>query len=257
MTFFSLLTACRCLSIMPKPCAAGWRCSASLQSLPHDGRKKSREPRAPRLLAHLASSQPVSPFQGVSSCSRCSNHPCPPVLLATAETRAPCSPDCRVATAHRCSPNICSNSTCIRSQPGGSGEPSERQAFTQARIPCSTRSFCCPGTPICRSRRTHVIPRVEYGKEGHYVVICPKRGVLPFEQTQKRGLPGWLSRTRFALWGKEATSRPIWWRVKKGGLASASSYPATTVHSRDWAPWPELTLLCWNNRLSLCKLTLT
>jgi DNA-binding transcriptional MerR regulator len=27
----------------------------------------------------------------------------------------------------------------------------------------------------------HVIPRVEYVSEGHYVVICPKKGVLPFE----------------------------------------------------------------------------
>src|SRR5260370_6690889 len=28
---------------------------------------------------------------------------------------------------------------------------------------------------------TPVIPRVEYGEEGHYVVICPKGGLLPFE----------------------------------------------------------------------------
>jgi len=27
----------------------------------------------------------------------------------------------------------------------------------------------------------HVLPRVEYGSEGHYLVICPKQGRLPFE----------------------------------------------------------------------------
>lgn len=46
-----------------------------------------------------------------------------------------------------------------------------------------------PTSPAPRSRPTaktphklvHVIPRVEYGLDGRYVVICPTQGVLPFE----------------------------------------------------------------------------
>ena len=46
-----------------------------------------------------------------------------------------------------------------------------------------------PTSPASRARRAvklpskpvHVIPRVEYGEEGRYVVICPKQGLLPFE----------------------------------------------------------------------------
>src|SRR5438270_885357 len=29
------------------------------------------------------------------------------------------------------------------------------------------------------AKPVHVIPRVEYDQEGHYVVICPKKGLLP------------------------------------------------------------------------------
>jgi transposase-like protein len=36
----------------------------------------------------------------------------------------------------------------------------------------------------------HVIPRVEYGQDGHSVVICPKKGRLPFEPDT----PEWFAR---------------------------------------------------------------
>ncbi len=38
-------------------------------------------------------------------------------------------------------------------------------------------------------KSAHVIPRVEHSGEGHYVVICPQRGVLPFEPDS----PDWFA----------------------------------------------------------------
>lgn len=35
----------------------------------------------------------------------------------------------------------------------------------------------------------HIIPRVEYGSQGHYVVICPTHGLLPFEPDT----PAWFA----------------------------------------------------------------
>jgi hypothetical protein len=73
-----------------------------------------------------------------------------------------------------------------------------------------------PTPPAPRSRRAAktphkpvpVIPRVEYGEEGHYVVICPKQGVLPFEPET----PAWFA------WLAEQSSFRL---VGKGGSFSA------------------------------------
>ena len=58
------------------------------------------------------------------------------------------------------------------------------------------------------SKPVHVIPRVEYGDEGHYVVICPKYGLLPFEPDT----PVWFA------WLAEQSSFRF---VGKGGSFSA------------------------------------
>ena len=73
-----------------------------------------------------------------------------------------------------------------------------------------------PASPAPRSRpaarpprkAVHVIPRVEYGDEGHYVVICPKHGFLPFEPDT----PEWFA------WLAEQSSFRF---VGKGGSFSA------------------------------------
>jgi hypothetical protein len=63
----------------------------------------------------------------------------------------------------------------------------------------------------------HVIPRVEYGQEGHYVVICPKRGLLPFEADT----PEWFSwvaeQSSFRFVGRAGRfSAHHEWRVPRG-----------------------------------------
>lgn len=64
---------------------------------------------------------------------------------------------------------------------------------------------------------THVIPRVEYGQEGYYVVICPRKGLLSLEPDT----PEWFAWVReqeaFHFVGKEGHfTAHHWWRVPRG-----------------------------------------
>src|SRR5206468_1089088 len=52
-------------------------------------------------------------------------------------------------------------------------KPSRRSKRSPKLAPSATATT--PRKPV------HVIPRVEYGEQGHYVVICPKHGLLPLE----------------------------------------------------------------------------
>jgi hypothetical protein len=63
----------------------------------------------------------------------------------------------------------------------------------------------------------HVIPRVEYGEQGHYVVICPKHGVLPFEPDTEEWFAWLREHDSFRFVGKSGYfSAHHEWRVKKG-----------------------------------------
>jgi hypothetical protein len=64
---------------------------------------------------------------------------------------------------------------------------------------------------------THVIPRVAYGSEGRYVVICPKQGLLPLEPDTPEWF-AWLgqqSSFRFVGKGGHFTAHHEW-RVPRG-----------------------------------------
>lgn len=56
----------------------------------------------------------------------------------------------------------------------GVGSPSPAKASARSR-PSASSSTKRPRQPA------HVLPLIEYGTHGHYVVICPKRGLLPLE----------------------------------------------------------------------------
>jgi transposase-like protein len=103
-------------------------------------------------------------------------------------------------------------------QPPVSPAPSAQQNRTSR--PSST-----PASPAPRSRPTaktppkpaHVIPRVEYGKEGRYVVICPKRGVLPFEPETQEWFAWVAEQDSFRFVGKAGHfTAHHEWRVPKG-----------------------------------------
>jgi transposase-like protein len=86
-----------------------------------------------------------------------------------------------------------------------------------------------PAPPVPRSPRaasaaataprkpTHVIPRVEYVSEGRYVVICPKKGVLPFEPESEEWFAWVAEQESFRFVGKLGHfSAHHEWRIPKG-----------------------------------------
>ncbi len=64
----------------------------------------------------------------------------------------------------------------------GVGAPTPAKAAGRSR-PCASSATKRPRPPA------HVLPLVEYGTQGHYVVICPKHGLLPFEPDT----PAWFA----------------------------------------------------------------
>ena len=67
------------------------------------------------------------------------------------------------------------------------------------------------------SKPVHVIPRVEYGDEGHYVVICPTQGVLPFEPDTPEWFAWVAEQDSFRFVGKLGYfTAHHEWRVPKG-----------------------------------------
>jgi len=82
-----------------------------------------------------------------------------------------------------------------------------------------------PAPPASRARPAakpprkpaHVIPRVEYVSEGHYVVICPKQGLLPFEPDTPEWFAWVAKQSAFRFVGKGGSfSAHHEWRVPRG-----------------------------------------
>jgi hypothetical protein len=88
----------------------------------------------------------------------------------------------------------------------------------------------------------HVIPRVEYGDEGHYVVICPKHGLLPFEPDTPEWFAWVAEQSSFRFVGKLGHfSAHHEWRVKKGAWRAHRQIRNHGYHLR-LAPTQELTI---------------
>ncbi len=64
----------------------------------------------------------------------------------------------------------------------GGGQPTPAKAAARSR-PAASSATKRPRPPA------HVLPLVEYGTQGHYVVICPKHGLLPLEPDT----PAWFA----------------------------------------------------------------
>ncbi len=89
----------------------------------------------------------------------------------------------------------------------------------------------------------HVIPRVEYGSEGHYVVICPKGGLLPFEPETPEWFAWLAEQSSFRFVGRAGTfSAHHEWRVPKGAWRAHRHIRNQGYHLR-LAPTQELTLV--------------
>ena len=88
----------------------------------------------------------------------------------------------------------------------------------------------------------HVIPRVEYGDEGHYVVICPKGGWLPVEPESPEWFAWLAEQSSFRFVGKAGHfTAHHEWRVPTGAWR-AHRHLRNHSYTLRLAPSQELTI---------------
>jgi hypothetical protein len=110
-----------------------------------------------------------------------------------------------------------------------------------------------PSTPAPLASRAHpraktprkprpVIPRVEYGQGGRYVVTCPRQGVLPFEPDTPEWFAWVAEQDSFRFVGRAGHFSAVHeWRVPKGAWR-AHRHIRNHVYVLRLAPNHELTI---------------
>jgi hypothetical protein len=139
----------------------------------------------------------------------------------------------RLLTQHQQEPAI----PAAPAKPGRRSKPSPKLAPPAPRSRLAATAFAkTPRKPV------HVIPRVEYGKQGHYVVICPEHGVLPFEPDTPEWFAWLAEQSSFRFVGKLGHfSAHHEWCVKKGAWRAHRQFRNHGYHLR-LAPTQELTM---------------
>jgi hypothetical protein len=184
MTFVSLADACRHLSIDAKTLRR-WLADAhlSLQSHPRDGRKKGVSEEHLELLARLHQRRLASLPQALLALVKSDLPPLPAALLALPETL--CALQAQITSLQQ---QVTELTALFQQQfhpptrplaPATQQSPTKRPSRPASPAPRSRPA--ASATAQTPRKPAHVIPRVEYGKQGQYVVICPKKGRLPFE----------------------------------------------------------------------------
>lgn len=109
----------------------------------------------------------------------------------------------------------------------GQHTPAPERSVAPTTPKKTSRRAPTPASPASRTRPevrakaprqpVHVIARVEYGGDGHYVVICPKQGRLPFEPETAEWYVWLDTQSSFRFVGKKGHfTAHHWWRVPRG-----------------------------------------
>ena len=216
MTFISVAQATRRLGIDAKTLRR-WLAEAqlALQSHPHDGRKKGVSAEELHLLAqrHQRSLAPLPqepsapgadelPALGAARLSLPERLDALQTQIAALQQQV--TDLTRLLTQHRQEPAIPAAST---QQAKSASRPSK---------PASPASRSRPAAKPPR-KPVHVLPRVEYGPEGRYVVTCPKHGVLPLELDTPEWFAWLAQQSSFRFVGKVGRfTAHHEWRVPRG-----------------------------------------
>ena len=241
MIFVSVADACRHLGVDAKTLHR-WLADAelSLPCHPSDGRKKGMSQEHLQGLAHLhqrhlASSEEEGPAQ-----LPCQIPALPADLLSLPEQLAAMQAQLvtlqqqvtdltRLLQQHSPEPAI----PLAPTKPPSTVKPSPKPTRSAPR---SRPTATTPPKPV------HVIPRVEYGEEGHYVVICPKRGLLPFEPETPEWFAWVAKQDSFRFVGRAGHfTAHHEWRVPKGAWRAHRQIRNHSYTLR-LAPTQELTI---------------
>jgi hypothetical protein len=93
-------------------------------------------------------------------------------------------------SASAASPDVIGNAAASPHSTGVEGASDEECQYSWAPHPAE-------------SRHRPVLPLIEYGAAGSYVIICPTLGELVLQPDSGCGLPGWLLSLPSGLWGNE------------------------------------------------------
>ncbi len=109
-------------------------------------------------------------------------------------------------------------------------------------LPASRSRPAASATAKPPPKPTHVIPRVEDGEEGHYVVICPKQGLLPLEPDTPEWFAWLAEQSSFRFVGKSGHfSAHHEWRIPRGAWR-AHRHLRNHSYTLRLAPTQELTI---------------
>ncbi len=220
MTFVSVAQATKRLGIDGKTLRR-WLADAQLplQSCPHDGRKKGMSGEHLQMLAHLHQ-RCLAPLPQEPSALVAGQEPgLSAALLALPETL--CALQAQIAALQQQVADLTRlllQHAHAPALPAAPTQPTKAAKRSPKPAPSAPRSRP-PASPAAKPPRkpAHVVPRVEYGPDGRYVVICPKQGLLPLEPDS----PAWFAwvakQSSFRFVGKGGSfSAHHEWRVKRG-----------------------------------------
>jgi hypothetical protein len=241
MTFVSVAEAAHHLGIDVKTLHR-WLCDAPLplQCHPSDGRKKGVSSEHLQILARLhqrsLASLPEVPPASVKS----EVPPLPAALLGMPEQLSRLQAQIAALQQH-----VADLTRLLQSHEQASATPAASTKPIRAPVRPSKPAPQAPRPrPTAKTPRklVPVIPRVEYGEQGHYVVICPKHGVLPFEPDTQEWFAWVAEQDSFRFVGKWGHfSAHHEWRVKKGAWR-AHRHIRNHVYTLRLAPAQELTI---------------
>lgn len=244
MSVVSGAEACRRLHIDAKTLRR-WLVEAqlSLHRHPDDGRKKGVSEEHLQVLARLHQRRLASSEQEGPAQLPCQIPAWPADLLWLPEQLAAMQAQLvtlqqqvtdltRLLQQHRPEPAI----TLAPTKPPSTAKPPAKPTRSAPR----SRLAAFATTP---PKPVHVIPRVEYSQQGHYVVICPKRGLLPFEPETPEWFAWVAEQDSFRFVGRAGHfTAHHEWRVPKGAWR-AHRHIRNRVYIQRLAPNQELTIV--------------
>jgi len=188
MLFLSLADACRLLGIDPKTLHR-WLTHAhlSLQAHPGDARKHGLSEDDLRQLARLHQRAlpllPAVPPAPVSA----ARPSLPAALLALPQTLNALHAQLTALQQQVADLTRLLQPHIHPPAPAPQAKAAKQTPTPAAAAPRSRRAAAAATTPP--RKPAHVLPRVEWASDGHYVVICPKLGVLTLEPAS----PAWFA----------------------------------------------------------------
>jgi transposase-like protein len=242
MTFVSVAEAARHLGIDVKTLRR-WLSDAQLSRLrhPHDGRKKGMSHEHLQVLARLHQRSLASLPQEPPAPMKSAGPELSAALLSLPEQLSTLQAQI-VALQQQVADLTHLLQLHIQQPPSPSASMQQARATKRPPKPVPPAPRSRPAAAKSPCKPVHVIPRVEYGSEGRYVVICPKHGVLPFEPDTQEWF-AWVGEQdsfRFVgKWGYFTAHHE--WRVKKGAWR-AHRHIRNHSYTLRLAPAPELTI---------------